>query len=395
MSQWLTLAYYEIKRTLRVKFLYVVQIIIPLVIIFILGSALSGVYQEHVERPPSEAAVAVWNQELTGSALDGAVEQFLEGVDQQPYIRLSRVASREEMVALLRAGEADLGVIIPDSFSESVRSGSEAEWMMIPGKREINALLAQTIMQSFLDEVNTWQSIYLTLGGSAVESIRAVWTDRDVAGTSYIRSEAIGGGHPPVTALQYYGAHMLVMFLFYGGMSAAISLVNEREDRTLARLQSLPIRPWVIVYGKISAQFVIALMQAAIIIGFSKLVYGLDWGNQYGKLVLLIGLTVFSAMSLAVLISMLVSSEKATALTFQLLIIVMSSLGGAFIILSNKMLEFLGAFTIHYWSASAIIGLMNGSGGEEFIQAVWALTAFCAVLAAAVILVYRRVGYRE
>jgi len=97
-----------------------------------------------------------------------------------------------------------------------------------------------------------------------------------------VRRPAAGGQaseDPIKTILGATMAGMVIFFNFFTGASAAQSILREQEEGTLARLFTTPVPRALILLGKFSAVFVMVLVQAAVLLAASALIFGINWGR--------------------------------------------------------------------------------------------------------------------
>ena len=89
-------------------------------------------------------------------------------------------------------------------------------------------------------------------------------------------------------------AGMVIFFNFFTGASAAQSILREQEEGTLARLFTTPAPRALILLGKFSAVFVMVIIQAAVLLAASALIFGIHWGYPATVALLAISLSLAS-----------------------------------------------------------------------------------------------------
>jgi ABC-2 type transport system permease protein len=161
------------------------------------------------------------------------------------------------------------------------------------------------------------------------------------------------------------------------------------------RLMSHPLKPTQIVFGKMLGQTLLSVMQAAIIIGATALLYGVNWGYSLLFLISLCLLTILISMCLAMIITLSVKSCKAVQPIYQTVIIFMTFLSGGFSAEVGPFLHSLAKFTVSYWASDGFLQLMLGSNSELIMQHVTILGCLGIGLLVISLLMYRRVGYHE
>ncbi|MFD0867893.1 MULTISPECIES: ABC transporter permease [Paenibacillus] len=386
--QLLVTARYELVRILRNKSTYLLQLLLPLLLIFILGSALSSFM--NTDQPLEEVKVAVVSQDQ--GALQQGLEQFLASEGIRDRLKAEFPAAEEEALAMLKEGEADLAVIIPAGFSSSVLAGEEAEWRMLTGKNSTRSLTAQMMMQGFLEETNRMQALSLVTGIGSGEAVSAAVMLPDEG--DYVSAHSLADGSTGYTASQYYAAAMLIMFVLFAGMGAANSLVSERENHTLQRLSAMPVTTRAVVFGKISANGLVAIIQSVLIIVLTWWLYGVNWGSRPVIVILISILMVIASMCLALIIASLAKDSKQTNSLFNLIIVVMTFLSGGFVAVGD-LADIFGKFTISHWAFQGYLRVMLNESPSAIAYYVTVLAVICAGLLAASVITYRKAGSYE
>jgi ABC-2 type transport system permease protein len=387
MNIW-TIALYEIRRSLTTRTVVIVQFVLPLLLIFILGSALSGEFKaDDMKLKPVQVALV----QQDAGAMKGEFEAFLAASDIQSMIQISSTTTREEAEKQVKAGKMEFALVIPPNFSDNVTQGKPAEWEMILGKDYGQNLTAQLVFNSFLSHANQIQATMLTLGPTSAKTVNGGAS----SGNSFVKVGKLSATSSNFTSTQYYAAAMLVMFLLYSGLSAAISLLLEKERHTLARLNSLPIPEVHIILGKIIGNGLVAMFQAFIIIEATKVFYGVSWGDSYLLLFVVCAFIVIASMSLAVVASLLSRSSKAVTSILQMLIVVMTFLSGGFSPFPDGLLTKLGEFTVNHWALQSMLNIMLNSDIMVILHQIAVLAAIGAGLLVVSLAAYRKVGYHE
>ncbi|MFC5700763.1 ABC transporter permease [Cohnella faecalis] len=389
---FITLVGFEIRRTLRKPMFLVFQIIFPLLLIFILGSALSNSFQmKDVALKPVQVA---WVQEDSGS-LAASVDGFLQAPEVKSIVRITRVADREEAVKQVKAGETEFAVIVPAGFSDDVTQGKEANWEWIPGNDRSQNLVAESVFQSFLDHTNGMQAAAIALGPDAATTAAPGAQTAEGGEASYVHVGKLNAKYE-YSSKQYYGASMLIMFLLYAGMGASFSLALEKEGHTLSRLNSTPVSEVTLLLGKVFGNFILTLLQSAVIVGFTTAVLGVDWGSSYLPIAIVcVSLSVLS-ISLAVIGTALIKNTKSLQMVFQIPIMVMTFLSGGFTPLPEEgAFGHLREFTVNHWAFQSLLNNMLGSDSSIVWHQTGVLAAIAATILALSVLAYRKVGYRE
>lgn len=127
--------------------------------------------------------------------------------------------------------------------------------------------------------------------------------------------------------LDYFAPSIAVIFLFIGGGLGMRSLMLERSAGTLVRMAAAPIRPSRIVLGKLAAIFITALSSILVVWGVTTGVFGADWGNPLGVLLMSVGASA-AMCGLGVFLTSLARNEQEAFGVALLVGLVLSLLGG-------------------------------------------------------------------
>jgi ABC-2 type transport system permease protein len=340
----------EIRVYIRLRTGLILLFAQPLLLIFILGSALSQVFQPNdVELEP--VRVVIWTED-TGN-LSSQTEQFFTTMVDDDILRTNSVNNRSALLAQLRNNDADVGVIIPANFSNQVMAGDEATWELVLGRDQMANQIGATVMNRYLAQVNAMQATVLT-GGQT--STPVALTEKS-ASPDYVQIGSLGESGTKMSAMQYYAAMMLVMFLLYSGMAAGISITNEKQSGTLERLLAMPIRPFTWLAGKLIGNTLLAIAQIFVVIGFTAIVYGVEWGNLWGAVAICI-LVVWISMLLAVIITRFAENERSVTAIFNVLIVAMTFVSGGFTPQVVGLMGGVETFTINHWATDGLMNIM-------------------------------------
>ena len=104
-----------------------------------------------------------------------------------------------------------------------------------------------------------------------------------------IRVSTMSLGNAGRGILDYFAPSIAVIFLFIGGGLGMRSLMLERSGGTLVRIAAAPLRPSVIVAGKMLAIFITGLISILTVWGATTFLFGADWGAPLGVLLLSVG----------------------------------------------------------------------------------------------------------
>ena len=172
-----------------------------------------------------------------------------------------------------------------------------------------------------------------------------------------------------------YGIFWIVSLL-------AGSVLQEKRDGTFRRLLVAPMNRAVMLAGKLVPYYVINLIQLAIMLGASSLLFGMSLGHSPAGLVVVSLAAAATATGLGVLVSALARTEAQVGGLTVLLLLTMSALGGCFVprFIMPEWLKTIGLITPHAWALDAYQDLLvRGYGLIDVLPKVGALAGFATV----------------
>lgn len=386
MNTFYVVAVNQLKRTLQTRTVLINLFLLPLIVIFLLGTALAGADDIGVE---SEKAVDIRPVDLLliESGSSPLIDGYLASEKASAYVNAIPVRSREQAGIMLREGKAGYALAVPDGFDADIASGTNVSLELIRGGDREQNRIAENVLNPFIDAVNDGSAAARLLGPQSIQAFEELPVP-----VSNARDGALGGSGETYTAFQYYAASMLVMFLMYAGLSLSASLHGERENRTLQRMYAMPIRPLHLFAGKVAAVGAAAALQALTIILVSKYLFGVDWGDQPLLLGAVCALLILFTMGLGVTVTFLTHSQPQSASAIQALIVAMTFLSGGFVPFEGW-LRRLGDFTMNRWASESILRMMLHDPAAHVGSAIAVLAAIAAGLIMIALAVYARKGY--
>jgi ABC-2 type transport system permease protein len=101
----------------------------------------------------------------------------------------------------------------------------------------------------------------------------------------------------------------MIFFAFFSGAFAMMSILDESENGTLARLFTTPTDRTAILAGKFLAVFITVIVQGLVLMIAGHYVFGITWGEPAGVALALTG-QVIAATGLGVLLISVVKTSR-------------------------------------------------------------------------------------
>lgn len=316
MRRMLTIAKYIILQHLRNIGITLGQMLVfPLVVIFILGMALSPAFEDRKLDP---TRVGYLNEDA--GVMGGLVDDFLSRGEITELLEVKAIPSREKGLELLKDGEISALIHIEADYSEQVLAGNKAEIKVTghPG-RQLGVAIVETIMESF------------TYGGNATYALAAMGSQLEYAPAfGSIEEHTVSASGLKPNAMGYYAVTMLVMMAMYGAIYAAYDMGQNYMEPVGLRVMSTPVRPWEQYAGTVLANLVTVYLQGLIIIAFTYLAFDVYWGPNLPLILLIVFVHVTLAVGLGTMAVMLTRDIARASGLLNILVVALTFLAGGY-----------------------------------------------------------------
>ncbi len=248
----------------------------------------------------------------------------------------------------------------------------------IAGRISAEQLLAQGAIQRIAVQ-QLPAAISETIEARASQPQTTIEIADGTAGEADVR----GGSPRPFNALAYFAPSMAILFLMFTIFEASRSILAEEREWTLQRMVSTPTRFGEILAGKIGGVFLTGVLQLAVLIAASALLFRLNWGHSLGGLALLVIGTVAAAASLGAFITAVARDAAQAGVIGSAVALVFAILGGNFIESSAypAWLQPLSRLTINRWALDGFTDLsLRGGGFNDVAPEIAVLFGIAALL---------------
>lgn len=378
----------ELKLMIRDKVNLIILLTVPIAMIGLMGYALKQFFTaEEKGIKQFELLYANYDNGYIGKSMD----EFMKG-EGSKYFKLVPPDS-EDMEGELDTRNIDVAVIIPKGLTDKLLAGEESHIIQLSsGKNTISNSVVKSFLDSFRDEINTSMTIEAAvkkygLSTQEVSKIQVELTGN--LGTNFVNTKELGNnGSTKLGSFQYYSVSMLIFFLLTSGMGLGMGIVNDRAEKIYSRISSYPVTRSQYLLGKALGNGIIGILQAAIIIAFTSLVFKVNWGNNYLGIGIAVIAVLFSSSGLAVILSSRLNSSKALSTALIIIYWAITFISGAFA--PVPAFEGIGRFTMNKWAFEAITSFMAGKGFAAAAGYLAMLLSLCLILWVTGIMLYKR-----
>ncbi|RAV20385.1 ABC transporter permease [Paenibacillus contaminans] len=162
-----------------------------------------------------------------------------------------------------------------------------------------------------------------------------------------------------VSALTQYIPGYTVMFVFFIIITMVRNFIKDRESGMVARLRSTPMKPVTYLIGMWVPNIIVVLVQCTVLLGFGKLVYGVELGDIASIAAVVLCLAI-CATGIGLMLTMLVKSENQGLGFTQILTMGGAVLGGLWFPYDfmPDFMQIIGKITPQYWAQHSFQDIM-------------------------------------
>jgi ABC-2 type transport system permease protein len=381
----------DLKERIRDRSAILIAIVAPLVLAFIFNAIFSGI------GGGSSAIPLGYVDQDGGPVAQAFVQQVLGPLNKGGQISFRSETTVDGARSLVSRGTLYAVIVIPAGFSQAVQTAAPAS-MQVMGNVDspISTEIARSIAEGYAAELNR---IRLSVATVAARSIAPLSPDqisaiaaRAAVAEAPVAVQDVSSKTKQLDIKSFYAAGMAVFFLFFTVQFGVTSLLEERNEGTMARLLAAPITRASILAGKVLTSFLLGVTSMTVIVIATSLLFGATWGNPLGVAILVLA-AVLSATGITALVASF-ARDAEQAGNFQTIVaVVLGLLGGTFFPVSQAP-GILSSLTFIAPQAWFLRGLGDLHGGD--LSAVWlptlAMLGFGAVTGAIALTRLRRIS---
>lgn len=319
-----------------------VLILMPIVLTSILGFALAGTFSTGYSIDWFEVAIVKeYNPDHLSEELrdkiaysmigqqmgDEAVESMLENIDEVDIEKIFfedflgdeelrdimryDVVSMEQAQAGIEDNTYSAIIVLPENFlvdstlNMMTLFRNEVEIQLIKnGARSVTPMIAEQILSGFSQMYGTMVISKNVMIESFAElgmldqgidqmdmMIEALTEEREQPEVQVVALE----GKKTVDSMSYYSISMMTLFILFSAGQGSTLLLTEKRQGTYQRMIVAGYSPFEIMMGKYFTVFSVAILQMALMIAYSSIMFKVAWGDLISVVILVI----LSALAIA------------------------------------------------------------------------------------------------
>jgi ABC-2 type transport system permease protein len=402
----------DLTRSMRSAFTIGMAVVAPLLITGLMYFAFGGMAGGSADLPAVKVGVYNADQLPSGSPLDAPLGENIRSMffddSVKSWITASDYADEAAARDAVDRQEVGVAILIPAAFTADFLAGQRGTPVTLvqDPTLTITPLIVRNMVTAFVDGVAG--------GGVAIQTILEQQAENNLAvepeqvpilmeqyQTWYANFQrelfhsperaALVLNAPAGDSAQTAGsmadvlgmvmAGQMIFFAFFTGAFAMMSILQEQEEGTLARLFTTPTERTLVLAGKFLAVFLTVCLQGLVLMTAARFAFKVDWGEPGAATLALAG-QVVAASGLGVLLIAFVKNTKQGGPVLGGALTGLSMLGGLFTVAipsAPAIFNTLAVFTPQGWVLKAWRAVLSGqSAGDVLVP-----FAVCLALGAA------------
>ena len=257
---------------------------------------------------------------------------------------------------LVLAGALPLAVVVPAGWGASFTASEQkpvrvrllADSSDPVATQVVTALIRQLSGRILAERAQEQIESVLSLAGTPSAARMAARFTRPVE-VEVVDLLAADKANPVVSM---YAAGIAVMFLLFGAVGNAGSLLEEEETQTMERLMCSQLGMTRLLTGKWLLLWIVGIVQVTVMFAWAQLAFGVDLLGHLPGFAVMTAVTAAAASSFALALAALCRSRPQLNAVAVILILSMSALGGSMVpryVMSESMQRF-GKVTFNAWA---------------------------------------------
>jgi ABC-2 type transport system permease protein len=366
----------DLRQRIRDRSVIIFALVVPLALMFVFNLAMSGI--EDVTLDTIDVAVAMPDgDQLAARLVDAALSSEAVEVHRT-------TAPADEVRHLVQSGEVAMGIVVPEDFSEAVTSGRETVVDVMEGDQAgLESAVVVAVLQAVLDRfaAGTVAAAAGAQLGLPPEHLAVLAEEAATAGPQITLTEGETSNEQLSTSANLVAGQAGLFLLFTVGFGV-LGLLAEREQGTLGRLRSMPMRPGLIVAAKGLVSYILGVVATSVLLVVGSLFFDVSFGSPLAVVALVL-CVVAAGVSLMFIIARVARTAEQANISQSILAMVLGMSAGAFfpITSSGALGQLIDLNPVAAFMRG--LGITSGGGGIGDIGTpVLIMLGFAAVAAA-------------
>jgi ABC-2 type transport system permease protein len=241
-----------------------------MLLILVLGLAFGGSFEPRVG--------------VVGDGARPLAAALLDRLNEADGVAVRVMGSEPELVGAVERGELEAGVVVPAGYDDAVRGGGQVDvrYVARPGQQanQVQQVLAAVMEQ----ESNRLRAARFTQSerhgdfGSALARVDAL-TGHVALISVTVRTQGTGAFPEALGRFDVSASSQMLLFLFLTALTSSAALIETRRLGVSRRMLATPTTPGTVIAGEAAGRFGVAVLQGALIMVGSAVIFGVNWGD--------------------------------------------------------------------------------------------------------------------
>jgi ABC-2 type transport system permease protein len=324
-----TMALSDLRQRLRDRSVLIFAVAVPLALMAVLNLVLGNLTNRDLA--PVTVAVSAPAGDEAAQALVGTLRSLGDIDGAGGFAVTVQPAPAAGVRQLVADDKANLGVTVPEGFGAALQQGAPKDVVVVDGgSGGIENDIVIAVVTGTVDRYRA-ATVAASAGGAAglpAAELAAIGREVATAAPTISLTEGRASDEQLSTTAALVAGQAGLFLLFTVGFGV-LGLVNEREQGTLARLRSMPMRPWLIVGAKAVVSFVLGVVATTVLLTAGSLLFHVDFGSPLA-VALLVLCAVTAGTSVTFVIARIARTAEQANVAQSIVALVLGIAGGAF-----------------------------------------------------------------
>ncbi len=370
-----------------------VLFLMPMILIFVMT-----LIQDSAFKSLNERGIPIVFVDNDKDSLGISIAQGLlnSGMCSLNYTIDGKIATAEVLERAVSDGKFLVGVVVPKGATEAIRNNvkllvkqtlGESDSIQTQSESvEISIFIDPITKKSFLTSVTSTLREFISEIKTKImfqtfsEELSELIPDKEnLPKNAFAQSQIIKYkevyaskqiGEIVPNAVQHNVPAWAIFAMFFIVLPLAGSMVKEKNEGTVLRLQTIPASFLVLINGKIIVYIFVCLIQFALMLSvglFILPIFGLptlNFGNSISGIILLSVATAFAATGYGVMMGTIASTEQQGAIMGSLSVLLLSAIGGVWVptYVMPELMRNISYFSPLNWSLNGFYELFLRGG---------------------------------
>jgi ABC-2 type transport system permease protein len=333
----------EIIQILRDKRAMIMMVLFPMLLMTILGSALSGAFEGSSINLNTKIIYTIKGE----GELSKAFASYMDGIKDMG-IEFQSAKSEEEGLSSIKDATYSCYIKL-DANSNKLELYKNERY-------DFSANLIEGTLKFFVDKYNVIYEISKVNPSKINELTKNKHLD-------YVESLSLEKNSEP-RAKDFYAITMMTLIIMYSSLTGAYSIIGEKTRKTKDRIFISPTKKYEFFMGKLTGTVIVTMLQMIVLILFSKFVLRANLGENMLIVLAMVLVQITMAISIGIGIAMLIDNEATVTSLLNTIIPFTVFLGGGYIPLDqfgSSILNNLSKLSPLKWTNEALFKVIYAS----------------------------------